>query len=382
MKKLTPVISLFHIFSLGYVVKTNHKDCFCEPVIKVLPLEYINNESISNMLYKIRTEFNSGTTDKDISKLINPEKVKVKLKELISNSNVEWDKIDKEYQIERHRWIEATWLSFSLYNEYNPPCVNQGDIVILYKYGDMNTYFWEVIFKRTPEEHKIGEGSFKRYVESNPKQNKIVKEITVSQCTNDISYKIHCINYKTGVFNYLEMYNGNFNYFDQNGNILSINQNNEIYARAMENLTLNAKKNMYLLTDKNMDIIANNEISVSTRDLIIDAKNGVSVDAGHSFVVKGASITLQGNVVITGNLAIAGSVVPADCPCCCKCDAGGGGKGHAKTPPVDSSWKNELQNLEDTYKNRSNNKDSFIKQVKEFVDKIFTAITDKIGKGN
>ena len=383
MAKIKPnMVSLFHMFSLGYVVETNHKDCFCEPVIKVLPLEYMSNEDVNTMLFKVRQECNSGTIEKDVKSFVNNEKVKLKVKKLIQDSNVNWKKINDEVEVERQRWIPATWLSLSSYNEFNPPCVNRGDLVIIYKYGDMNSYFWEVIFKRTSEEHKTGEGSFKRYIASDPKQEKIEKEVTSTICTDDISFKMHCSDYTTNIFNYLEMMNGEFKYIDQLGNMISVGQDSNINLRAMHDLVGYAKNNMLYTAEKNMDLVGNNLISMYTRDLIAKAKNGANITAGHVITLKAGAITLQGNVVINGNLVVTGSASPGSCPCCCVCPSGGGGGDNVPTAKEDTAYMPANKNATTLYNDTNNEKTSFINKIKNYVKSIIKSITDKVGTGN
>jgi len=382
MNKIKPdMVSLFRIFSLGYVVEANHKDCFCEPVIKVLPLEYMSNEVIDNMLFKVRQEYNNGTTE--IESFKNSEKVKLKVKKILEDNNLNWKKIDEEIEVERQRWLPATWLSLSSYNEYNPPCVNRGDIVIIYKYGDMNTYFWEVLFKRTPEEHRTGEGSFKRYVESNPNTKEINKEVTYTLCTNDISFRVHCSNYTTNIFNYLEMMNGNLKYFDQQGNMFTIGQDNIINIRSMKDIVGYSKNDMLYSCEHNMDLVANNLISVSTRDIIAKAKNGISIASTHTITMKSAAITLQGNVVINGNLVVTGSASPGSCPCCCKCSTSAGGTGgNISISGTDTSYNTANANANALYNDSVNNKEKIMTKIKNYVKSIIKAITEKTGTGN
>jgi len=372
--------SLFHIFSLGYVVEDNHKDCYCKPIVKVLPLEYLNNEDINNMLFNIRREY-SETEDKDIVELVNNEKVKIKVKKLIEANKDMWNKVDDNINIERQRWIAVTWLNFVNNREYNPPCVNKGDIVIIYKYGNMNSYFWEILFKRTIEEHKTGDGSFKRYVESNPKKEKIEKEVTTMVCTNDISYRVHCNNYTTNIFNYLEMINGELNYIDQKGNMFSINQNGDINLRAMNNVDILATKDIYL-NSTNMELMPSDKLSVSTKTIVMEGKNGVAITGNSSLTLKSVAITLQGNVVVNGNMVVTGTVTPAGCPCCCICPAGGGGGSNISTPKPNNNYKSANDNLNNRFNNVIKEKDNLLNKLKQHIKDIVKSITDKIGVGN
>jgi len=375
--------SLFHVYSLGYVVEDNHKDCFCEPVIKVLPLEFLTNEKVNSLLSTVRKDL-AIPSSKKIESLLNDEEVKIKIKDIVSNSakDIDWKLIDDSINITRGRWMTTTWISFGTSNEYNAPCLNRGDIVIIYRYGDMDAYFWELIFKRTSEPHKTGDGSFKRYISGDKNKTKIEKEVSVSACTNTIAYKINCHNYTTNIFNYLNMENGNLEYIDQKGNMLSVNQDGVINLKATKNIVEYAKNNMFLSCNGKMDLAPSKMLSVVTKDIIVKASNGVSVNSGHMFTVKAAAITLQGNVVINGNLAVMGSVVPGSCPCCCLCPAGGGGGGSVSTPAPDKGYKSANSSADSRYNKIKKNKESFINKVKAFAEKIYAAIVDKAGKGN
>ena len=375
--------SIFHLFSLGYVVEDNHMDCFCEPIIKVLPLEYMSNEKIENLLSTIRREV-SYPTSKTPNSFLNDEHVKVEVKKIIENSSntLDWKEMRDNIEIKRGRWMTATWSSFAKDNEYNAPCLNRGDIVMLFRYSDMDAYFWETLFKRTKEEHKTGDGSIKRYIAADKNRTKIEKEVTVNVCTNNIAYKVHSHNYTTNIFNYFELENGELKYIDQKGNMLAVNQSGVVNIKATKDIVGWANKNIYFSCGSNIDIAPSKLLSLSTKDIIAKASNGISIDGGHMVTVKGAAITLQGNVVINGNLAVMGSVVPAACPCCCMCVPGGGGGGSVSTPPPDKGYKSANKNANTLYNNTNKNRESFVKKMTSMVSKIFTAITNKVGKGN
>ena len=375
--------SIFHIFSLGYVVEDNHSDCFCEPVIKVLPLEYMSNEKIKNLLYTIRKEV-VYPGSKTPNSFLNNEHVKVEIKNVIENSspNLDWKEMQNTVEIIRNRWMTATWSSFTKENEYNAPCLNRGDIVMLFRYSDMDAYFWEVLFKRTPEEHKTGDGSIRRYIAADKDRTKIEKEITVSACTNNLSYKVHTHDYTTNIFNYFEIENGELKYIDQKGDMLAVNQSGVINIKAMKNIVGWASKNIYFTCGVNMDLVPSRLLSITTKDIIAKASNGVNIDAGHVITVKAAAITLQGNVVINGNLAVAGSVVPGSCPCCCVCPHGGGGGGAVPTPMPDKGYIAANNRANTLYDNISKNMKSFMTKIRDRVSKIFTAIINKVSKGN
>ena len=375
--------SIFHLFSLGYVVEDNHSDCYCEPIIKVLPLEYMSNEKIENLLSTIRKEV-SYPGSKTPNSFLNDEHVKVEVKKIIENSSphLDWKEMKDNVEIERGRWMTATWSSFAKENEYNAPCLNRGDIVMLFRYSDMDAYFWETLFKRTKEEHKTGDGSIKRYIAADKNRTKIEKEVTVNACTNNISYKIHAHNYTTNIFNYFELENGELKYIDQKGDMIAVNQSGIINLKAVMDIVGWADKNIYLSCGVNMDLVPTKLLSISTKDIVAKATNGVSIDGGHSFVAKAAAITLQGNVVINGNLAVAGSVVPGSCPCCCMCKDGGGGGGEVPTPAPDKGYQTANKNANNLYNNTNTNRESFVSKMKDMVSKIFTAITNKVGKGN
>jgi len=368
--------SLFHMYTLGYVVRDNHTSCNCSINVEIFPIEKLTAEFKQNMLYKLRAETNDGTTDTDIAQLFKDEKVKIKAKELIEKVDVtkDWkDSDEKEVKIDRSRTITATWAAMSAYNEYNPPCVHRGDIVIIYKYGDMHEFFWEVLWKRITDKDRTGEGSLKHY-SSNGKQ-----EVSVEACSNSISYRIGCRDFGADVWNYLALRDGDLYYSNDKKDLMALQREDGIYSLFVRKKMTFKTDNIYQTALKIYDI-KTKKLSFDTKNIIMKSSSGTDIDAGGAFNLKAGAITLQGNVVIKGNMVIAGSVTPASCPCCCMCPTGGGGGGGSIASP-DQGYKKANKKLEELSGNAHEEGDNFLENVISRVNNLIAAFAKIIGIG-
>lgn len=104
------------IYSLGIVVTDNPQ---ASDIIEVYPVEIINLPGTGHIKSQEQTfESNLNSTDS-------------------SSFNKE---------IKSKNYIKAKWLSLSVSNRATPPCVYKNETVLLFKYAEIDEYYWCTIF--------------------------------------------------------------------------------------------------------------------------------------------------------------------------------------------------------------------------------------------
>jgi len=367
--------SLFRPYAIGYVAKTSGTDCIPERIIPVYIIEKLHMENPKQTLFNKDIKYDDNTDKTTIwREPVTPELVKVTINKLFEHASLRmrWDSDEEELHIKRDRFVYAIWLEEGEYNRLTPPRVHEGDIVLLWRYANKPELFWTILFKQVPISGRLDEGAVYNF--GNDK-----KYVNHTVCSNGLYWGILAYweeENKTR-WNNLAVYDGNvFSYNDWNGNYMTMvregksSQDNDTFTLHTENrIILDAKNYSYDFTrekdkitrvlkgdykikvDKgNILTYAGSNINTEVVNMytlkaklgVYNYSSGLVINAGSSAFLSASAITLQGNVVINGNLMVTGSVTPGSCPCCCVCPSGGGGGAGSMSGGSASSTSNAV----------------------------------------
>lgn len=275
-------ISNFKAFSLGRVVSNKERD---SKVIKVYPFE---------ILPHISNEIDDSTRERK--------------KEGI-------DHVEKKYSvtITEQPWIESEWIG-ATYME-NPPDVAKGELVMLYRSGDSDNYYWDV-FGRTDTHRKqedvvISFSAKADYDSGEP----VAKDVSNSYRLRFNTYE-KFIELSTSEDNG-EVTTYNFK-FDMAEGIVTLvdKERNHIYLNTRERIIelLNKDNSKVRIFQKNINIYAEQNVKVESNNVEITAEtfkvtantgilNITNCNVGSGNWNFGASVTFNQSVGFTNNVS-------------------------------------------------------------------------------
>lgn len=168
-------------------------------------------------------------------------------------------------KIESSNMLKAKWMPFGHSNRMSSPNVIAGETVVIFTYSDTNEYYWTTIF-REPEIRRLEKVL---YGYSNLSKNARVEEFN-----RESSYwtEVDTINKYVKVHTH-----------DNDGELTTYD------------LYINTKEGFLEIKDG-----LGNYIKLNS------ANNKISINALTSIVIKAPDVTIDANVVITGNLGVIG----------------------------------------------------------------------------
>lgn len=169
-------------------------------------------------------------------------------------------------------YIKAKWLAFGQSNRITSPDVVKNETVILFKFGDVDEYYWTTIFRevelRRQEVVLYGFSNIKSGISAFDKTTSYWLEVD----TKNKSVKFHTA-----------MNDGEYTEYDIN---------------------IDTKQGTFLLTDKK----GNKFFLDSKADkFIINSLKDIEGTAGKLIKLKAPDIEIEGNVKIRGNVSITGN---------------------------------------------------------------------------
>ena len=245
--------SKLRLYSLGIVVEDKPENT---DIILVSPIEVLNIQESGEIKTKEKTY--KGTLKNIDSNNFNTE---------ISSKN----------------YFRAKWLPFSQSNRITAPNVVEGETVILFKYGDIDEYYWSTIFR----EPILRRQETVNYSFSNLKSEKGKKAFDkktsywLEISTKHKYIKLHTANNDNEHTTYditIDTKSGFIDIKDGKGNLI----------------TLDSSKNK-------LNINTNSSIDVTTRNLNIKADNSVNITT--------PVLNLTGNLEVKGNIHATGTII-------------------------------------------------------------------------
>jgi len=171
-------------------------------------------------------------------------------------------------------YIKAKWLALGHSNRITSPDVVKNETIILFKFGDIDEYYWTTIFR----EVELRRQETVLYGYSNLKSG-------ISPFDKSTSYWLEVDTKKKSVKFHTAMNDGEYTEYD---------------------IQINTKEGTFLLTDKK----GNRFFLESQKDkFTINARGEISGTAGTLIKLKAPNIELEGNVRITGNVSTNGNTV-------------------------------------------------------------------------
>lgn len=175
-------------------------------------------------------------------------------------------------EISSTNYIKAKWLSFGQSNRITSPDVAKNETVILFKFGDVDEYYWTTIFR----EVELRRQETVLYGFSNIKSG-------ISAFDKTTSYWLEVDTRKKSVKFHTAMNDGEYTEYD---------------------IHIDTKQGTFLLTDKK----GNRFFLDSKADkFIINSLKEVEVTAGKLIKLKAPNIEIEGNVKIKGNVSTTGN---------------------------------------------------------------------------
>lgn len=245
--------SLFRFYSLGIVVETKPDNT---DYILVTPIEVLNIQK-SGSIKESKTVF-EGKANKS-------------------------DKASFNTQVSSTNYLKAKWISLNSSNRLSSPDVVKNETVLIYKFGDVDEYYWTTIF--TEVELRRQEKVIYGY--SNLKSG-ITKFNRTTSYWVEVDTKAKFVHLHTS---------------DNDGEATEYDIRIDTHTGI---LTIKDKRNNSIVLESVADkynITTNNEINLKTSNTV-NIVSGVSVN-----IVAGSDINLTApNIVITGNLSVKGNV--------------------------------------------------------------------------
>lgn len=239
-------LSGLRFFSVGVVVKTPQS--LGSAIIEVSPLESLNAQEPGFM---------------------------VSHEELYDNTHPDSKGVVDATTIKSKNYFKAEWIPLAISNRITPPNVVANEMVMLYKYGNVDKYYWSTM--------ALGMGLRQlekvRYAFSN-------QPAPVTGFNSDTSYWFEIDTQSKTV---------QFRTADNDGEYTR-------WTLKFENL-----KGLFKFKDEEGD-----EIEIDSRDkrITVRSKNEVVVKAANKAIVESPSIVLKGNVYVEGRLSASkGAVV-------------------------------------------------------------------------
>lgn len=257
--------SLLKIYSLGIVVETKPPGT---DIILVTPIENLNIQEsgpIKDKKYK-----SEG-----------------KLKDITS--------VNFQSEINSRNYLRAKWLPLSNSNRMTAPDVVANETVILFKYQNVDEYYWTTIF-REPELRRL---ETVNYSYSNLRSgitafNKTTsywfevdtrnKKIHLHTSMNDNEYTEYDIDIDTK--------NGILYITDKKGNIIKLNsKEDKILVNTNNDVTINTAKTINIITGTTVNIVAGNSINITAPNIVMngDITTNGNINASGAIIDQGGN---------------------------------------------------------------------------------------------
>lgn len=233
--------SLFNFYSLGIVVETKPPGV---DIILVTPIESLNIQEPGSIKDK---EYKSEGKLKDITSV---------------NFNTE---------IKSKNYLRAKWLPLSNSNRITAPDVVANETVILFKYENVDEYYWTTIF-REPSLRRL---ETVNYSYSNLKSGMSPFDKTTSYWT-EVDTKNKKIQLHTS------MNDGEHTEYD---------------------IIIDTKTGVLTITDKKGNLI---QLISKDDKILINAKSNITINATSNVDITAPNINITGNVTINGNISANG----------------------------------------------------------------------------
>lgn len=266
------------LYSLGIVVESKK---FSVDEIYVTPIEHLNIENVK-MIKDSNSEFKNELPDKDGK---------------ISSSSAR-----------SSTTLIAKWIPFGHSNRTTAPDVVKNETVILFKYADVDEYFWTTIF-REPSLRRLERvlysysnlpSAIKEYTKESSYWTLVStkdKMIHLHTSINDgehCGYDITC-DTKQGIYKAIDT-KGNFVEFNSRANDLNTSFKKDINSAASRDINSSA--------GRDINRTAGKDITRRAAGNITDSAGGAITMNAQSITLNAPSIVLNGNVTITGTLTV------------------------------------------------------------------------------
>lgn len=187
-------------------------------------------------------------------------------------------------EIKSTNYLKAKWMPFGHSNRMTSPDVVANETVILFKFGDVDEYYWTTIFRepslRRLETVLYGYSNLKSGMSDFDKKTSYWAEVD----TKNKTVKVHTSDN-----------DGEFTEYD----II-------IETKTGKLIIKDKKNNSIILTSPN------DTLTISTNnDVTINSANTVNVNTGSVVSVTAPNILLNGNVTVSGNLTVRGALTSA-----------------------------------------------------------------------
>jgi phage baseplate assembly protein gpV len=269
--------SLLKLYSLGIIVEDKPVET---DIVLVSPLEHINIQESSPILDG-ETKFEGSIKG-------------------IGGS-------DFKTEIKAKNYFRAKWLPFGHSNRTTSPNVIAGETVMIFKFGDVDEYYWTTIFNepilRRLEKVLYSFGNMSTGKATVPydqttsywfEVDTVNKLISFHTSMNDGEYTEYDITINTAKGNLrITDKKGNYIYLDSPINTLTINTNKDVIINTTESTFVNAGKNV--------------EVDAGS-SVLVKAGKTVEVDAGSLVRIDAPTINITGKVNIKGDTSITGNV--------------------------------------------------------------------------
>lgn len=255
-------MSEFKIYSLGIVVETKPPGT---DYIMVTPIETLNIQK-SGAIKDSKTKF-EGTLKQPDSKGFKTE---------VSSTN----------------YLKAKWLPLGNSNRLTAPDVVGNETVILFKFGDVDEYYWTTIFREV----------------------ELRRQETVLYAFSDIKSGMSAFDKSTSYWAEVDTKNKSVK-LHTSANDGELTEYDVIIDTKSGTFTIKDKKNNSVILTSATDtltITTNNNVTIKSANTVnIQTGTSVSVSAGSSVSVTAPNILLNGNVTVSGNLSVKGALSSA-----------------------------------------------------------------------
>lgn len=276
--------SLLKFYSLGIVVETKPPNT---DIILVTPIEKLNIQEpgpIKDKKYKSEGKLKSITS------------------------------VNFETEINSKNYLRAKWLPLSNSNRITAPDVVANETVILFKYQNVDEYYWTTIF-REPELRRLetvnysysnlrsGITAFDKTTSYWTEVDTRNKKIHVHTSMNDGEYTEYDIDIDTK--------NGILYISDKKGNIIKlISKEDKILVNTNNDVTINTAKTVNITTGTTINIVANSSVNITSPNINLNGNVSVngSLNTSGNTQSKG-SIQCAGNIQCKGNINCDGSII-------------------------------------------------------------------------
>lgn len=214
--------------------------------------------------------------------------------------------------------IQAEWLPIGMSNRATPPDVRRGEHVVLYKFGDVDKYYWTTLFydmklrkletvifafSNTQDEDVDGTADSTYFLEIST-HKKIIHLHTSKSDGEPYVYDLQ-LNTKDGVFTFKDDV-GNYIQFDtKNTRIELKNADGSWIDMDRKDIKIYAPNNIEMRADNNIIISAGNEVNTDAGSSINDKTSEITTQADSTMNTV-PQTTMTGKTTIQGGMAVSG----------------------------------------------------------------------------